>query len=187
MLGGVGTDAMRLYYIGREKPGSKAQAYLSIAVDRVAGIGRIMPDRCDSLRHQFRRISATRKCGASSSSAPQWQPGILLSALVVGLDRYVSQLFGGLRGIYRIATHMGLLVHHYRHSLPLVGLCLLLSVIRHALMLASLVVLTWALFGDALSISQLGLSGVMATFANQIPITPGVSLWGRGRSPICAT
>jgi hypothetical protein len=112
---------------------------------------------------------------------------ILLSALVVGLDRYVSQLFGGLRGIYRIATHMGLLVHHYRHSLPLVGLCLLLSVIRHALMLASLVVLTWALFGDALSISQLGLSGVMATFANQIPITPGVSLWGRGRSPICAT
>jgi hypothetical protein len=37
-LGSVGTDAMRLYYIGREKSDSRGQAYLSLVVDRLVGM-----------------------------------------------------------------------------------------------------------------------------------------------------
>ena len=82
--------------------------------------------------------------------------------------------------IHRIATHLSLLVQYYRSSLPLLGLCLLISVVAHALVLGSFVILARALFGDTLSISQLGLSGVMATLANQIPITPGGLALGEG-------
>jgi uncharacterized membrane protein YbhN (UPF0104 family) len=105
---------------------------------------------------------------------------VLLVGLMVAFDRFVSPLFSRLRVVHRIATHLSLLVQYYRTSLPLLGLCLLISVVAHALVLASLVILARALFGDTLSISQLGLSGVMATLANQIPITPGGLALGEG-------
>ncbi len=37
-LGSLGVDAMRLFYIGRERPSSVGQAYLSIAADRLIGL-----------------------------------------------------------------------------------------------------------------------------------------------------
>ena len=37
-LGTLGVDAIRLYYIGRERPSSVGQAYLSIVVDRLVGL-----------------------------------------------------------------------------------------------------------------------------------------------------
>src|SRR5437879_2057513 len=37
-LGTVGVDALRLYYIGRERHESAGQAYLSIAADRLIGL-----------------------------------------------------------------------------------------------------------------------------------------------------
>jgi hypothetical protein len=140
---------MRLYYyIGREKPGSKTQAYLSIAIDRVAGLAGLCVIGAILFTINFGEIERHPQMRSLVLVSAAVAAGlILLSALVVGVDRYISQLFGGLRGIYRIATHRGLLVHHYRHSLPL---------------------------GDFVSLP--------IRFRSR----PAVSLWGRGRSPICA-
>src|SRR6266849_712215 len=41
-LGTAGTDALRVYYIGREKPSSVGQAYLSIVVDRLTGMAGLL-------------------------------------------------------------------------------------------------------------------------------------------------
>jgi len=41
-LGTAGADALRLYYVGRENPGSTGQAYLSIAVDRLVGLAGLV-------------------------------------------------------------------------------------------------------------------------------------------------
>ena len=105
---------------------------------------------------------------------------ILVAALVVKFDRFVSPFLPNLRAMHRIAAHMNLLADYYRGSLSLVALCLLISVAIHTLTLASLVILTRALFADSLLVSQLGLAGVMATLANQIPITPGGLAFGEG-------
>ncbi len=76
--------------------------------------------------------------------------------------------------------HFNLLVLAYRKSVGTVVVCLAVSVLVHFLMLASLLILTYVIFDPALSISQLGLAGVMTTIANQIPITPGGLAVGEG-------
>ena len=180
-LGTAGTDALRLYYIGQEKPGSVGQAYLSIVVDRLLGMAGLLLVGAVLFAINFAEIARhPEMLGLVLLSAAMAAGIALVAGLVVGFERFVSPLFGSLRVIHRIATHTSLLVHYYKNSLPLVGLCLLISVVVHMLMLASLVVLAWALFGDQLSVSQLGLSGVMATLANQIPITPGGLALGEG-------
>jgi glycosyltransferase 2 family protein len=180
-LGTVGTDALRLYYIGHEKPGSVGQAYLSIVVDRLLGMAGLLLIGAILFAINFAEITRHPEMLRLVLLSAAMAAGIILLALlVVAFDRFVSPLFSHLRVIHRIATHVSLLVQYYRSSLPLVGLCLLLSVVVHALTLGSLVILTWALFGDTLSVSQLGLSGVMATLANQIPITPGGLALGEG-------
>jgi uncharacterized protein (TIRG00374 family) len=180
-LGTVGTDALRLYYIGRERPSSVGQAYLSIVIDRLLGLAGLLLLGAVLFAVNFPEIASHPQMrGLVWFSAAMAVAILLLAALAVGFDRFVSPWFRHLRLVHRIATHMSLLVHYYRSSLPLVGLCLLLSIVVHVLMLGSLVTLAWALFGDALSMSQLGLSGVMATLANQIPITPGGLALGEG-------
>jgi glycosyltransferase 2 family protein len=180
-LGSVGTDAMRLYYIGREKPASLGQAYLSIVVDRLVGMTGLLVLGAILFAMNFAEITRhPQMLGLVLFSAAMAAGFVLLAALMVGFNRLISPWLRGLRVIHRVTTHMSLLVHYYRSALPLVGLCVLISVVVHALMLASLVILTWALFGDALSASQLGLAGVMSTLANQIPISPGGLALGEG-------
>ena len=180
-LGPVGTDALRLYYIGREKPGSVGQAYLSIVVDRLLGMAGLLllgailfAVNYSEIAHHPEMLSLIGYSAAAGAGI------VLLVGLVIAFDRFVSPLFSRLRVVHRVATHLSLLVQYYRSSLPLLCLCLLISVVVHVLVLGSLVILARALFGDTLSISQLGLSGVMATLANQIPITPGGLALGEG-------
>jgi uncharacterized membrane protein YbhN (UPF0104 family) len=104
---------------------------------------------------------------------------VLLAGLVVAFGRLVLQFFNRFGFIAQIAAQIDLLVQCYRSSLPLLGLCLLISVAIHALMLGTLVILAWALFGG-LSVSQLGLAGAAAMLASQIPITPGGLALGEG-------
>jgi hypothetical protein len=180
-LGTFGTDVLRLYYVGREKPSSVGQAYLSIVVDRLLGLAGLLltgallfaANLSEIARHpQMRNIVLI--------SAATGVALVVAAGLAVGFDRFVSTWLDKWRLFHRLTTHLRLLVIHYRRSLPLVGVCLLISVVVHVLMLTSLVVLALALFGDTLSISQLGLAGVMATLANQIPITPGGLALGEG-------
>ena len=105
---------------------------------------------------------------------------LMLALLIVGFDRYIAPQLRGFQSLHRVATYLNLLVRHYRGSLAVLGLCFIISVLVHALMLTSLLILARALFGAALSISQSGLSGVMATIASQIPITPGGLAVGEG-------
>jgi glycosyltransferase 2 family protein len=180
-FGSFGTDALRLYYVGREKPGSVGQAYLSIVVDRLFGMAGLLllgallfaVNVSEFVRHPQMRgvVLVTAAVGAGL---------LLLAGVAIAFDRFVAPWLGKVRLFHRITAHVSLLVYYYSRSLPLVGLCLLISVTVHALTLSSLVVLAWTLFGDALSVSQLGLAGIMATLANQIPITPGGLALGEG-------
>jgi len=180
-LGTVGTDGLRLYYIGREKLGSVGQAYLSIIVDRLVGMAGLLLVGGILFAINFSEIVRNPEMlGVALFSSAIAAGIVLLAGLVVAFDQFVSPLFSRFGLIHRIATHMSLLVQYYRSSLPLVGLCLLISVIVQALVLAGLVILAWALFGASLSVSQLGLAGVMAMLANQIPITPGGLALGEG-------
>jgi uncharacterized membrane protein YbhN (UPF0104 family) len=47
-------------------------------------------------------------------------------------------------------------------------------------MLSSLLILTRTLFDAGITLPQLGMAGVMATIANQIPFTPGGIALGEG-------
>ena len=180
-LGTFGTDALRLYYVGRERPSSVGQAYLSIVVDRLLGMTGLL--LIGALLFAANLSEITRHPQMRSLVLISAAMGVVLAlaaGLAVGFDRFVTPWLGNWRLLHRLTTHMSLLAHYYRRSLPLVGVCLLISVVVHALMLTSLLVLAWALFGDTLSTSQLGLAGVMATLANQIPITPGGLALGEG-------
>jgi uncharacterized protein (TIRG00374 family) len=180
-FGSVGTDALRLYYIGREKPGSTGQAYLSIIVDRLLGLaGLLLLGGLLFVANFAELVNHPQMRGIVLVTAAAGVGLVLLAGLAVGFDRFVSPWLGKLRLLHRISTHISLLVHYYSRSLPLVGLSLFISLAIHALTLASLAVLTWALFGDALSVSQIGLAGVMAALANQIPLTPGGLALGEG-------
>jgi len=180
-LGTVGTDALRLYYVGREKPGSVGQAYLSIVVDRLLGMAGLLLVGATLFAVNYSEIARHPEMLSLVAYSVAVGAGILLMvALVVAFDRLVSPFLSRLRVVHRIATHLSLLVQYYRRSLPLLGLCLLISVGIHVLMLGSLVILARTLFGEVLSIPQLGLSGIMATLANQIPITPGGLALGEG-------
>lgn len=175
-LGTVGTDGLRFYYIGREKLGSLGQAYLSIVVDRLVGTAGLLLVGGILFAINFSEIVRHPKMlDVALFSAAIGGGIVLLAGLVVAFGQLVSPFFD-----HRIAAQINLLLRCYRSSLPLLGLCLLISVVVHALLLASLVILTWALFGGSLSVSQLGLAGAMATLASQIPITPGGLALGEG-------
>ena len=180
-LGSAGTDALRFYYIGRERPGSMGQAYLSIVVDRLFGLaGLVLVGAVLFANNSVEIVRHPEMQGLVLLGAAVGAGIVLAAGLLVGFDRFVSPVFGRLRVAHRVATHMSLLVRYYSRSLPLGSLCLLISVAIHVLMLGSLVILTRALFEETLSVSQLGLSGIIATLANQIPITPGGLALGEG-------
>ena len=180
-LGTAGIDAMRLYYVGREKPGSVGQAYLSIVVDRLLGLAGLLLVGALLFTANFSEIVRHPQMqGIVLFSAAIGAGLVLVAGLAVGFGHFIAPSLGSVRALHRVAIHMRLLMQYYSRSLPLVGLCLLISIVVHALMLTNLLVLTRALFGDTLPIPQLGLAGVMATLANQIPITPGGLALGEG-------
>jgi uncharacterized membrane protein YbhN (UPF0104 family) len=180
-LGSLGVDGLRLFYIGRERPSSIGQAYLSIAADRLIGLfGLILAGSIlfalnyrEIMRHEQMRLMVLLSFSVG---------GVIL--IIIGLvgvfERFVAPLLQTIRPFTRVRLHFNLLVHAYRTSLGAVIVCLAVSVLVHFLMLASLLILAYAIFDSALSISQLGLAGVMATIANQIPITPGGLAIGEG-------
>jgi uncharacterized membrane protein YbhN (UPF0104 family) len=179
-LGTVGTDGLRFYYIGREKLGSLGQASLSSVVDRLLGtaglllVGGILfaINFSDIVRHP-------KMLDVALFSTAIGGGVVLLAGLVIAFGQLVLPFFKRFGFISQIAAQIDLLVQCYRSSLPLLGLCLLISVVIHALMLGTLVILAWALFGG-LSVSQLGLAGAAAMLASQIPITPGGLALGEG-------
>jgi glycosyltransferase 2 family protein len=180
-LGTLGADALRLYYIGRERPESAGQAYLSIAVDRllgllglvVIGLALFAVNRDEIRKHWelsgFVIVSAAVGAGI-----------LAVGVLFVVFERLIVPVVRRFRPLRRTTLHINLLVQSYRHRLPTLGLCLLISVLAQGLTLACLIVLTRALFDSALTLPQLGMAGVMATIANQVPITPGGLALGEG-------
>ena len=173
-LGTLGVDALRLYYIGRERHESVGQAYLSIAADRLIGLfGLIVAgavlfalDYSEILRHDEMKLLVTLSLLVGA--------GILLvGAAIVAFDRFIAPLFQHIRPFARVRTHFNLLVRFYRDAPGSIALCLGLSILVHFFTLASLLILAHAILNPTLSLSQLGLAGVMATIANQIPFTPG--------------
>ena len=180
-LGTAGVDAMRLYYIGREKPGSVGQAYLSIVVDRLLGLAGLLLVGALLFTANFSEIVRHPQMqGIVLFSAAIGAGLVLVAGLAVGFGRFIAPSLGSVRALHRVAIHMRLLMQYYSRSLPLVGLCLLISIVVHALMLTNLLVLARALFGDTLTIPQLGLAGVMATLANQNSDHARRSRIGRG-------
>src|SRR5262245_60310974 len=106
-LGSVGTDAMRLYYIGREKPGSLGQAYLSIVVDRLVGMTGLLVLGAVLFAMNFAEITRhPQMLGLVLFSAAMAAGIVLLAALMVGFNRFVSPWLRGLRVIHRVTTHM---------------------------------------------------------------------------------
>lgn len=180
-LGAFGVDALRLYYIGRERSGSAGQAYLSILVDRLIGLFGLLSLGAGLFAVNYTEIGRHHEMIVLVFFTATVAGCILLAVvLIVVFDRYLAPLLMGHRSLHRVVTHVNLLVRYYRNSLPTLGLCLIISVLVHALTLTSLLVLTRALFGPGLSIAELGLAGTMATIANQIPITPGGLALGEG-------
>lgn len=180
-FGTLGVDAVRLYYIGRERPNSVGQAYLSIAVDRLTGLLGLVLVGVVLFAFNYTEISQHWEMVGFVLASGAIAAAILgVAAFFVGFDRFIAPIARRLRPLQRTTTHINLLVHNYRRALPTLAICILISVLVQALMLSSLVILTRALFEATISLPQLGLAGVMATIANQIPITPGGIALGEG-------
>lgn len=173
-LGTLGVDALRLYYTGRESHESLGQAYLSIAADRLIGLfGLIVvgtlffaADYHDVLQHAQIKMVAILSLLAGLSI-------LFIGVLIVVLERFIAPLFQHIHNFVRVRTHLRLLIDYYRLSPGRLSLCLGISIIIQLATLASLLILAQAILRPSLSGLQLGLAGVMATIANQIPITPG--------------
>lgn len=180
-FGTLGADALRLYYIGRERPESVGQAYLSIAVDRLLGLlGLVVISlllfavNADEIRRHWELI------GFVAVSAAVGTAILTVGILFIVFERFVVPLTRRFRPLRRTTLHINLLVHSYKNRLPTLGICLLISIVVQALTLISLMILTLTLFNTVLTLPQLGMAGVMATIANQIPITPGGLALGEG-------
>lgn len=173
-LGAFGVDALRVYSIGRERPDSVGQAYLSIAADRLIGffglivVGALffLVDYHEILRHDEMKPLVLLSLLAGVCI-------LLVVLLVAAFDRFIATLLQHIRPFARARTHFNLLVRYYRESLGTIAVCLAIGVMGHLVTLGSLLILARAILNPTLSLSQLGLAGVMATIANQIPITPG--------------
>lgn len=173
-FGTLGVDALRLYYVGRERPASVGQAYLSIAADRLIGLlglilagGALFILNLDQiLRHPELELLVSLSLSVGGAI-------LLASGLIVAFDRFIAPFLQAIRPFARLRMHVGLLVRAYKSSLGSIGGCLMISAMGHFMTLATLIILTHAMFSPALSNSELGLAGVIATITNQIPITPG--------------
>jgi len=173
-FGTLGIDALRLYYIGRERPDSVGQAYLSIAADRLIGLFGLILTGGLLFALNYTEVMHHREMRPLVLISLVVAAGILaLAGALVAFDRYIAPLLEKVSSFGRLRTHFGLLVRSYGHSLGSIGACLAISLLVQLLMLTSLLVLTHAILSPALSLSQLGLAGVGATIANQVPITPG--------------
>jgi len=173
-VGTLGVDGLRLYYIGREAHDSVGQAYLSIAADRLISLlGLIVTgalffaiDYQDVLRYGEIRLLVVLSLLAGLGI-------LLIGFLIVAYERFIAPLFQHIRIFVRVQTHLRLLIEYYRLSPWRLLLCLGISVVIQLATVASLLILAHAILRPSLSVIQLGLAGVMATIANQIPITPG--------------
>jgi uncharacterized membrane protein YbhN (UPF0104 family) len=180
-FGTLGADAIRLYYIGRERPDSVGQAYLSIAIDRLIGLFGLVLVGIALFAANFTEIQKHwEMVGFVLVSAAIGAAILGVAAFFAGFDRFIAPLLRRFRPLRRTTTHINLLVGGYRQALPTLGICVLISVMVQVLMLASLLILTLALFPVTIPLPQLGLVGVMATIANQVPITPGGIALGEG-------
>ena len=173
-LGTFGVDGLRLYYIGREKPASVGQAYLSIVVDRLLGLVGLLTLGFLLLAINYREIWLhSQVLDMVMASAAISGIIVLMVLFTVGFRTFVAPLLQKVRPFKRVTTHIDLLVVSYRNNLLALAQGALLSVVIQGLTLASLLILVRALFETQMATSQLGLAAVMTTLANQIPITPG--------------
>ena len=180
-FGTLGTDALRLYYIGHERPGSVGQAYLSIAVDRLLGLlGLVLVGLAFfALNYDVIRLH-WELMGFVIVSAVVGTGILAVAFAFVAFERYIAPVVHKFRPLQRTSLHINLLVRSYSQSLPTLGLCLAISVVAQVVTLSSLLILTYALFNAAIPWPHLGMAGVMATIANQVPITPGGLALGEG-------
>ena len=149
-----------------------------------AGNGRIAPARCDPVRRQlFGDRASPGNAGSRRVQRGRLRRYRSPRGAYARLRPFVPPLFSRLRVVHRLATHLSLLVQIYRRSLPLLGLCLLISVGIHVLMLGSLVILASALFGDTLSVSQLGCPASWPPWRIRFRSRPAGLHWAKGHSP----
>jgi uncharacterized membrane protein YbhN (UPF0104 family) len=180
-FGTLGADAIRLYYIGRERPESVGQAYLSIAVDRLIGLlGLVVIGLILFALNYNEILKHWELVGFVVVSAVVGVAILGVAVSFVVFERFIAPVVRRFRPLHRTTLHINLLVRSYGHALPTLCLCLLISAFVQILMLSSLLILTRTLFDAGITLPQLGMAGVMATIANQIPFTPGGIALGEG-------
>jgi glycosyltransferase 2 family protein len=185
--GSVGSDALKLYYIARERKDARTSAVLSVFGDRVIGLLGLLIlglafclfELQFVLRHRLIAGLAGLLLAVTLAllcvlALAMWQRRALATycALIPWLGR--SALFAG---IIRQTVNV---LEHYRNAWGTLALALLLSLVAQLLVVAGIVVLAASQdFGNSTPF-DFGFPAVMSALANQIPITPGGLAFGEG-------
>jgi uncharacterized membrane protein YbhN (UPF0104 family) len=174
LVGGIGGDAARIFYILPDSHGRRIAGVMSVVVDRALSLlGLISVGACIFI------IRAGTVLALELSVASLFVVG---GVLVVG--------FIGLFALPRLMAHLPtrpltsgrmqlilnaiiVIARNHRDHPGIILLGWVLSVLLHALLLTAIVLIgTWSGIGH-LDWSAYALAGLVAMFANVLPITPG--------------
>ncbi|HME26127.1 MAG TPA: lysylphosphatidylglycerol synthase transmembrane domain-containing protein [Acetobacteraceae bacterium] len=174
--GAAGGDALRALYLLRECPDTRAAALLTIVFDRILGLGALLLlvlGLAAAMPHEVLQQPVLLALVLIAVAAV---PGLivalpLLSWLLSHAHRLKLQRMA--RGAEHLAKAIMRPTATWRGQPGRVTLALLLGVVSHALVAASIVTLARAMGVGTLSVWELALAGTLAVLANQLPLTPG--------------
>ena len=178
--GGVGGDALRMYYIRGLAPGQSGHAVISIVADRFIGLAGLMLAGVVVIVAYLGRISRS-----VALEQLAWMVALVTGA---GTLLFIFAFFLGYHPSFRMRLRaltsrhnffgrMGRLLidvaRDYHRAVGAVLVCVLLSVVAQGLTIVALVTLVRALAPAPIEWGTTALAGVLSSLANTIPLTPG--------------
>lgn len=178
--GGIGGDALRMYYVRGLAGPRAARAILSVAADRIIGLAGLILACTLIVVFYLGRVTASVELRELTL--------VVILVAAAGIALFLSAFALGHRASFRrrlralapqhtwFGRMLGLLIDvagDYHRNIGAVLACVVISVVAHGLMVGALIVLMGTVDLPELGWANAALAGLLSFLANVLPLTPG--------------